>query len=239
MKKYQDKNMFIATAGGDVEHTYSLHGKDSLIEKAVNYARLKIYKMLSKTINLNKLESIVDIGATADKLKNSSNFFEKLYPFPERITALSNQEASWLEKEYKGLKFVYGTALDMPFSDNSFDLVFSSAVIEHVGSINNQSKFIAECCRVSKKYVFITTPNRHYPIELHTALPLIHWLPKKIHRKILKIIGKDFFAIEENLNLLTKKEIRNLCKQNGIEKLKILTINFLGFPSNLLLVIEK
>ncbi|MDR2732705.1 MAG: hypothetical protein LBB36_05750, partial [Fibromonadaceae bacterium] len=65
------------------------------------------------------------------------------------------------------------------------------------------------------------------------------WLPKSIHRKILKIIGRDFFAKEENLNLLTRKELGNLCRKNGITKFKILTVHFLGFPSNLLLVGEK
>jgi ubiquinone/menaquinone biosynthesis C-methylase UbiE len=127
----------------------------------------------------------------------------------------------------------------MPFENNTFDLVFSSAVIEHVGSNINQSKFISECYRVAKKYIFITTPNRYYPIELHTAIPLIHWLPKNIHRKILKIIGKDFFAEEANLNLMAKNDLKKICNENGIKKYKILTAYFLGFPSNLLLMIEK
>jgi len=87
-----------------------------------------------------------------------------------------------MEKEYKGLKFKQGNALSTPFADNSFELVFSSAVIEHVGSLENQNQFIKELVRISKKYVFITTPNRYYPIEFHTILPIIHWLPKKIHR---------------------------------------------------------
>jgi len=64
-------------------------------------------------------------------------------------------------------------------------------------------------------------------------------LPKNIHRKILKIIGKDFFAHEENLNLLTKNELKNICEENGIKKYKIKTAYFLGLPSNLLLIIEK
>ena len=29
------------------------------------------------------------------------------------------------------------------------------------------------------KKKFITTPNRFYPIEFHTKLPLIHWIQKK------------------------------------------------------------
>jgi hypothetical protein len=224
---------------GKYSLTYSTAEKGSFADRAAYNTRLKIYTILSKIIDLDTLESIIDVGVTADKTQISSNFFENIYPNSEKITAFSNQDASWMENEYKGLKFKQGTALEMPFDKNTFELVFSSAVIEHVGSKNNQSKFIGECFRISKKYVFITTPNRYYPVELHTAIPFIHWLPKSIHRKILKIIGKDFFAEEANLNLLTRNELKTLCIENGIERYNIKTASFLGLPSNLLLVMEK
>jgi hypothetical protein len=220
-------------------NTYSTVKKESLADRAAYNTRLKIYSILSEIIKLDELESIIDVGVTADKTQMSSNFFESLYPNPKKITAFSDQDASWLENECKGLKFRQGTALEMPFDKDTFELVFSSAVIEHVGSRNDQRKFVGECFRISKRYVFITTPNRYYPIELHTVLPFIHWLPKRIHRKILKITGKGFFAKEENLNLLTRDELRKLCKENGIEKYKIRTVSFLGLPSNLLLIMEK
>jgi predicted SAM-dependent methyltransferase len=208
-------------------------------DKASYKTRLKIYQILSQNVDLENLDSIIDVGVTADRSLINSNFFENLYPNPEKITAFSDQDAGWMEDEYKGLKFKRGTALEMPFEDNTFELVFSSAVIEHVGSVRNQSKFIAECFRVAKKHIFITTPNRFHPIELHTAIPFLHWLPKNIHRKILKLLGKNFFALEENLNLLTKNELAGLCEENGIKRYRILTASFLGIPSNLLLLIEK
>ncbi|GMO19682.1 MAG: hypothetical protein Ta2A_26990 [Treponemataceae bacterium] len=218
---------------------YSTAKRESIADRAAYNTRLKMYKKLSKTIDLNNIKNIIDVGVTADKENISSNFFENIYPYPERITALSNQDASWMQEQYKGLKFIQGTALEMPFLDHSFELVFSSAVIEHVGNIKNQNKFIKECVRISNKYIFITTPNRYYPIELHTALPLIHWLPKKIHRKILKAIGNEYLSKEENLNLMTKHELKNICNELGVKKYKILAVNFLGLPSNLLLMIEK
>ena len=63
----------------------------------------------------------------------------------------------------------------MPFADNSFDLVVSNAVIEHVGGLQ-QRCFLQESVCVARKDVFFTTPNRWYPIELHTLLPFIHYL---------------------------------------------------------------
>ena len=88
----------------------------------------------------------------------------------------------------------------------SFDIVHSNATLEHVGSYNNQIAFVKEASRISKNHVFIQTPNRFYPIDFHTNLPLVHWLPKKIHRKILRIFIiywiKNFYSMEENLNLI-------------------------------------
>ena len=220
-------------------NTYSTQKKQSNSDKATFRARKKMYDILIQEFPISTLSSIIDVGVTADKEQESSNFFEKFYPYPERLTAFSNQDASWMEETYKGLKFKRGDGLDMPFEDNTFDLTFSSAVIEHVGNKKNQQQFIKECIRVSKKYIFITTPNKFYPIELHTALPFLHWLPTNVYRTILRKMGKHFFALEENLNLLCKNDLINIMKNFLQVSFKIKDISFFGFKSNLLLLITK
>ena len=66
---------------------------------------------------------------------------------------------------------------DLPFSDGEFDLGFSNAVVEHIaGGRAGQRRFVHELCRVSHS-VFVTTPNRWFPLEVHTLLPFVHWLP--------------------------------------------------------------
>ena len=64
----------------------------------------------------------------------------------------------------------------MPFADGEFDIVFSNAVIEHVGGREQQRRFVEESLRVARR-AFVTTPNRWFPVEVHTRLPLVHWLP--------------------------------------------------------------
>ena len=86
--------------------------------------------------------------------------------------------ARFLEQMYPGVRFLIADALNLPFSDGSFDYVHSSAVLEHVGSAANQKRMVAECLRVARKGVCLTTPNRWFPVEFHTQLPLVHWLPK-------------------------------------------------------------
>lgn len=70
-------------------------------------------------------------------------------------------------------KTVVGSILEMPFADNSFDIVVSTEVIEHV---TEPLKAIQEMHRVLKPggVVVITTPNAfwHWAIRLSNALHL-------------------------------------------------------------------
>jgi ubiquinone/menaquinone biosynthesis C-methylase UbiE len=137
------------------------------------------------------------------------------------------------------MKFIIGDARNMKFKNNSFDIVYSSATIEHVGSHSNQLQFIKECFRVSRKHIFITTPNKFYPIEFHTKIPLLHFLPNKIFRKILLFLGLTFFAKEKNLNLLSEADLKRFCYRLKIQNYKIIRYKFLFFTSNLILHILK
>lgn len=104
------------------------------------------------------------------------NFFEEFYRWPDRITALGLGDGDRFRRRYPGIAYVQGDGCELPFADGAFDLVFSNAVIEHVGDRARQQRFVAEALRVARG-VFLTTPNRCFPLELHTRLPLVHWLP--------------------------------------------------------------
>jgi hypothetical protein len=109
-------------------------------------------------------------------------------------------------------------------------------VIEHVGNRAAQRRFLEEILRVGR-CAFVTTPNRWYPVDLHTVIPLVHWLPAAIHRPIYRFLGFEFFSKEENLNLLDRSALRGLVSnQDGIE---ISHHRFLGLPSNLLLTVHR
>ena len=123
--------------------------------------------------------------------------------------------------------------------NDSFEIVHSNATIEHVGSFENQVLFVREMLRISKESVFIQTPNRLYPLDFHTILPFIHWLPKKIHRKILKLLNQSFLAKEENLNLISTKDIVEICRMCNLNNFKILRMKYYLFTSNLILILDK
>jgi SAM-dependent methyltransferase len=119
------------------------------------------------------------------------NFFEEHYPWPGKITALGPHEGAGFASRYPGIPYVRGDACALPFADGSFDVVFSNAVIEHVGDHERQRRFVAEALRVGGR-VFLTTPNRWFPVEVHTKLPLVHWLPERAAGRAYDLAGKSW-----------------------------------------------
>jgi SAM-dependent methyltransferase len=134
------------------------------------------------------------------------NFFEERYPWPERITALGIHEGSSFRARYPGIRYVQGDALALPFEDGEFDVVFSNAVIEHVGGRERQRQFVAEALRVGRK-VFITTPNRRFPLEVHTLLPFVHWLPGRPAGAVYDLLGKGW---AKDIDLLSRRSLESL-----------------------------
>jgi hypothetical protein len=133
------------------------------------------------------------------------------------------------------VKFVQADALDLPFADGAFDLIHSSAVLEHVGSITNQARMIREASRVARRGICLTTPNRWFPIEFHTVLPLVHWLPKPACRAIFRRLGYGPLAEEDNLNLMTARDLAGITASIGGWRFKIAAARLLGWKSNLIL----
>jgi SAM-dependent methyltransferase len=119
------------------------------------------------------------------------NFFEDMYPWPERLTALGLHEGARFRASYPDARYVQGNALELPFEDGSFDVVFSNAVVEHVGGEEEQRRFVAEALRVGRR-AFITTPNRWFPVEVHTRLPLVHWLPDAAAHRVYDLAKKPW-----------------------------------------------
>jgi ubiquinone/menaquinone biosynthesis C-methylase UbiE len=204
----------------------------------LNKYRRKIHSIFLKSFLFTKKTTIIDIGTT-QLLDEYENVLLKEYKYKNNITCFSNQDLKYLKKKYQKIKILQGDGRQTNLKKNSYDIAFSSATIEHVGSFPNQVKFIKEMLRVAKKGIFVTTPNRYFPFDLHTFLPLIHILPKKIHRKILKFFGYQFLSQEKNLNLLGESDLIKICKKLKIIKYKIKKIKILLFSSNLLLIIKK
>ena len=219
---------------------YNVARPGSLPVRVAHYQRRNMYSRFVAAMRPCANDTILDIGVTSDRTYDHSNYLETWYPEKARITAAGiDEDARYLEQMYPGSRFVLADGRHLPFADGSFDFVHSSAVIEHVGSRARQVQFLRECFRVARKGMFITTPNRWFPIEFHTVLPLLHWLPPNLYRRVLTAVGKDFYAAEENLNLLSRNNLTQTARSAGIERMQIDTVALAGWPTNLLLVVNK
>lgn len=210
-----------------------------LAVKIAVYQRRKMYERFVGCMQIEAVDTILDIGATSDRSYDHSNYLEAWYPHKNRITAVGIDNAEFLEAVYQGVRFIRADARNLPFEYGTFDFVHSSAVLEHVGSREQQTRFLGEAWRVARKGIFVTTPDRRFPIEFHTVLPIIHWLPIRLYHKLLIAIGYEFFADENNLNLVSGSGLAETASAAGIERFEIGSVSLLGLPTNLMLMARK
>jgi hypothetical protein len=150
------------------------------------YNRKKKLKFVKKYIQKNQIESCLIVGASP---KNSKDNFVNL--IEEGILKICSEVTiSGIATDGGGWEnWITADGRKLPFDEKSFDLVFSNAVIEHVGIQEDQRKFINEHERVGKFWM-LTTPNRHFPVESHSYVLFKHmsgaWVPKYVSRLLSK-----------------------------------------------------
>lgn len=191
-----------------------------------NWNRTRKWERFHDELGPDGQTSILDVGFQDAQWQSADNFLEENYEWPDRITALGIEEPIHFSRRYPEVKVVTYDGRDFPFADNSFDIVWSNAVLEHVGDYEAQVHFLRELARVGRR-MFITTPNRRFPVEVHTRIPLLHWLPKKHFDAILRRVGKSDFA-GDYMRLLDINELREMLSEAGITDAKIVRNRLAG-----------
>lgn len=171
-------------------------------------------------------DTVLEVGITNREYSPVANFLVKHYPYRNRITALGLGDISEFEDEYPDINTVSYDGKIMPFEDKQFDIAHSNAVIEHVGSLERQSFFMKDIIRVSKRGM-ITTPNKFFPLEIHTKIPFLHWMKKEKFDNFLCWIGKEW-ASEKYMYLLCVKDLEILAKRANMKRYRVIRNRFLG-----------
>ncbi|MCK5617551.1 methyltransferase domain-containing protein [Candidatus Pacearchaeota archaeon] len=207
-----------------------------IINQISDKNRLRKFILFINIFKPKKITKILDVGASEMEYRESANILEKKYPYQENITVLGVDKYKDFCVRYPKVKVnTYGGDV-FPFNNDEFDLVWSNAVIEHVGDKIKQETFIKEMTRVSKS-VFFTTPNKFFPFELHTKILFLHFLPKRIFDKILNIFGMGW-ASGEYMHLLSLRDIKRLLKKCDIFDYQIIKNKLLGFVVDFVVIIK-
>lgn len=167
-------------------------------------------------------DEILDIGGTA------FNWTLINYKYPITLLNLDVPDnASELPENYT---CVAGDGTALEYADNSFAIVFSNSVIEHVGTYEKQMAFAKEACRVGKK-IWIQTPAKCFFFEPHYLMAFVHWFPKKCQKKMLRFSGRALLSkfpqeeiddLVDYTRLLSFAECQELFPNCSIHKEKIL-----------------
>jgi 2-polyprenyl-3-methyl-5-hydroxy-6-metoxy-1,4-benzoquinol methylase len=122
----------------------------------------------------------------------------------------------------------------LPFDDKFFDIVYCSSVIEHVTlpkalvwatrngrafksqAWNRQQEFAREIRRLGRHY-FVQTPNKYFPLESHTWLPFVGYLPRPILLQILAVTNSFWVKkTSPDWSLLSASEMQRLFPDSQI-----------------------
>ncbi len=211
---------------------------NGIAKKISIWNRARKYRYFENSVRFTSETTVLDAGFSNEEGDfPSMNYLEKHYPYPQRITALGINGKDVFCRNYPQVRAVLYDGTDFPFGDKEFDIGWSNAVIEHVaGGAGAQLHFLNELLRTCKVVCF-TTPNRWFPVELHTQLPFLHWLPQRVYDRILHRLGRSS-ADSRRINLLTKKQIRRLCEAAGAGKTTIKGNRLCGFVMDYIVIME-
>jgi 2-polyprenyl-3-methyl-5-hydroxy-6-metoxy-1,4-benzoquinol methylase len=181
---------------------------------------------LSLVKELPRPLSILDIGGTI-------GFWDAMEFLEEGIhITLLNLESEPVNKP--GFTSISGDATQLAFADQSFDVVFSNSVIEHLFDKKSQCRMAEEVVRVGKHY-FIQSPNYWFPLEPHWMFPFFQFLPINLRiwltqhfslGHIPKKSNREKAAEQVNeIRLLTRKEMQLLFPNAAIYREKLLGLN--------------
>ena len=210
----------------------------NFFDKLVLKKRLEISKIINNSIKNLDVRDVLDIGTTNDQLNPSSNIIIKSIKKFRKYKSISDQKiiSNFFSKKLK--KSITSNFSQKEINQFSSDVVVTNATIEHVGGRKNQKKMINNIIKLTKKIFIITTPNKFYPVEFHTKIPFIHWLPNLVYRKILSYLGLSFYAKEKNLNLLSKRDVKKMLDHQKI-KYEIKFVKLFFLKSNLIIIGKK
>jgi ubiquinone/menaquinone biosynthesis C-methylase UbiE len=134
--------------------------------------------LLDELSILHRPIRILDIGGTA-------SYWRALAPlWSDRSCDITIVNLESETADDGDLHIRAGDACALEYADNSFDVVHSNSVIEHVGHWEAMTRMADEVRRLAPRY-FLQTPNFWFPVEPHYRRLFFHWYPEIVRARML------------------------------------------------------
>lgn len=168
-----------------------------------DHLKSKRVTLFVEKLRLGPDDIVLDLGS------EDGSYLAKYYPYPENVIIADIDEAPLKDgvRRYglRGYRVISPNG-PLPFRDKEFDAVWCNSVIEHVtvsrdqlGDLTNndfiqradlhQEQFAKEIARTSNAY-FVQTPNKHFPIESHSILPLVAYFPHPLRYRLSTLMKR-------------------------------------------------
>ena len=201
----------------------------SVFSKLSRISRNRKLGLFNEIMRPTKDTKVLDVGAEVNPNSDKELHFIDIYRWKDNLSAvnISTEHISIIKKSYPEIKAVVCDACKLPWPDRYFNVVYSNAVIEHVGNFERQKKMAAEIMRVGKRW-FVTTPNRWFPFEFHMRLPFVTWLPGNGYLRIGNIVSYNHvqgkYTIggkHKDLRLMSTRELQECFPDSKIIKQRV------------------
>lgn len=130
---------------------------------------------------------ILDLGGRADYWCRVGFDFLEANDVDVVCLNYTEDELYAVDNKHPRLTARVGDTTNMPDkADNSYHLVHSNSVIEHVGNFGSMKAFAHEVRRLAPS-IYVQTPYFWFPIDPHwPKLPMFHWMPMSWRHRLLR-----------------------------------------------------
>ena len=201
--------------------------------------------VIDSITKLSNIRSALEVGA------GSGKDVEELSKKGINVTYLDSSEvaAQKFKDNNPPIPAIVGGAFNLPFKDNSFDIVYSIGLY-HLFSKNERKRLLGEMKRVSKRYILIDVPQKYSPfIIVKEALILLKlWkfgeeitfsykkLKKEVSLEIISKYGRESFPVPRKWRIPIYKACRSPVKNIWI---KINRFFYFGIFINVGVIFKK
>lgn len=148
---------------------------------------LKIERLLNLS-SMTQPVRLLEIGTGSGGI---AHYFATHQSLQCNVTAVDVIDQRMVQDDFK---FMVVKDTQLPFADESFDVVLSNHVIEHVGDREAQRHHLREIYRVmsSDAAGYLAVPNRWMLVEPHYRLIFLSWLPQSFRSYYVRLLRRGY-----------------------------------------------